>query len=251
MAVLLSTLHDPGGKFARIKNAEKLVEGATSNYAKSVINITRATSARTKKLAERHFERIYSGTGTMGEHMVSLMKHSQAKGGTFHYCDFDRLLHWQLHYPKELRRTAGAISKSKGFVFINRTRRAFESHPETQKDTETIMNMLVSAYMGRRVDIGSGTFGFDRKACRKFAGIRGDVSELRFLGHFVACVKKSGMPVKCMNSEGIEWETPDIHQDDIRRMGYKRWLAGFQSQKEWTRRVESLRQVAEILMDDF
>lgn len=251
MAVLLSTLHDPDGKFARIKNAEKLVEGATANYTKSVINITKATSSRTKKLVSKRFECVYSGTGTMGEHMISLMKHSRAKSNTFHYCDFDRLLHWQLHYPKELRRTAGAISKSKGFVFINRTRRAFESHPETQKDTETVMNMLVSAYMGRRVDIGSGTFGFDRKACRKFAGIRGDVSELRFLGHFVACVKKSGMHVKCMNSEGMEWETPDVHRKEISRLGYGRWLSQFQSQKEWARRVESLRQVAEILMDDF
>ncbi len=251
MAVLLSTLHDPDGKFARIKNAEKLVEAAASNYPKSVINITKATSAWTKKLVLKRFECIYSGTGSMGEHMVSLMKHSWTKGDTFHYCDFDRLLHWQRRYPEELRKTARAVSSSKGFIFINRSRRAFESHPETQKDTETIMNMVASAYMGRRVDIGSGTFGFDRKACRKFSMIRGDVSELRFLGHFIASVKKSRMPVRCINSEGMEWETPDIHQDEIRRIGYKRWLARFQSQKEWIRRTENLRQVVEILTDDF
>lgn len=243
MNVLLTTIHDPEGRFAQLPGTENAVKNAVSNYSAAVASVTEATAARTKKLVSRHFECTYSGTGTQGHHITRLMK--DAVGESFHYCDFDRLVHWQTRYPRELEKTAGR--RMKGFVLICRTKRAFGTHPETQKDTETVMNMIASEYIGRKIDIGSGTFGLDRRTCELFSKIKGDVSGVRFLAHFLVCIKKNRIPFSCMMSEGVEWETPDIHRKEIKALGYKKWLSQFQSHGEWCRRVEMLRQVAEVL----
>lgn len=245
MNVLLTTIHDPYGRLARIPGIEDTVKNAASNYSAAIANVTDATAPATKKLAGKYFECMHSGKGTLGGHMISLLKCAARHEGGFHYCDFDRLVHWQMKYPKELKRTAGR--RMKGFVFICRTKRAFGTHPETQKDTETIMNMLASEYMGMKMDIGSGTFGFDRRTCEALAGVKGDVSDVRFLAHFLVCIKKNKIPFSCITSEGMEWETPDVHLGEIKHLGYVRWLSQFQNHDEWQKRVNMLRQVAEVL----
>jgi hypothetical protein len=245
MTVLLTTIHDPEGRFLRIKNIENLVKGATSNYEKCIANVTAATHPNVRALSAEYFTCIISKTGTQGVHMIRLMK--AASGRHFHYCDFDRIVHWQMRYPQELRRTAKKLDSSKGFTFICRTKRAFETHPDVQKDPERIMNAIISKYIGMKVDMGSGTFGFDNTAKRAFASIRGDVRDVRFLAQFLACMRRKKIPLSKIESEGMEWETPDVYKEEIRKKGYKRWLEEFQSHAEWKRRVGYIRQVVEVL----
>ena len=245
MTVLLTTIHDPGGRLLDIKRIESLVKHATSNYDSCMANITKATHPDVRKLARKHFDCIESTGGTQGEHMISLMK--KAAGKSFHYCDFDRLIHWQARYPEELAKISKKLDVSMGFTFICRTRRAFGTHPEVQRDTELPSNLMISGYLGMKVDMGSGAFGFNNATRKAFASIKGDVRGVRFLGHFLVQIKNRKIPVSKIYAEGVEWETPDVHTKEIRKMGYKKWLSKFQSHDEWRRRVDYINQVAEVL----
>ncbi len=248
MTLLLVTIHDPEGRLLGIKNIESILKGALLNYESSIASITENTHPKMKEIARRHFKCMPQNVGTQGHHMMNLMK--TAAGKNFHYCDFDRLIHWQRRYPEELRDVAKKLDKSDGFTFICRTKRAFETHPDTQKDTETVYNALVSDYLGMEVDIGSGTFGFDDKSRRAFASIKDDVSDARFLGCFLLCIKRGKIAISRVEAEGMEWETPDIYIKEIKKMGYKKWLAGFQTHDEWRRRVSYISQITGNLCKD-
>ncbi|MDI6720776.1 MAG: hypothetical protein QMD85_00185 [Candidatus Aenigmarchaeota archaeon] len=245
MTVLLSTFHDPEGRFLRVKGIEKVMEKAADIYDNSLINITKNTSPGMRKLAEKYFSCISSENISQGHHVMRLLKNALKYDGNFHYCDFDRLLHWQKHYPDELRQAVSRVSKIKGFVFICRSKRAFKSHPDTQKDTESVMNMIASRYLGKAVDAGSGTVGFDKRTCNLLSEISGDISGVRFVGRFIRCIKENDIRTSCIEVEGMEWETPDIYQKEIASLGYKEWIRQFQSHAEWRKRVDMMRQIVE------
>jgi len=245
MTVLLTTIHDPKGMYLKIKNLEKTLNDALSNYEKSYANVTRSTHPKIKEIAKKNFNCVITGEGTLGEHMITLVR--QAKGKKFHCCDFDRLIHWQMKYPEELKKTTRKLEKSRGFVFICRTKRAFSTHPNTQMDTESVMNMMISKYIGMEVDMGSGTFGFDNSERKSFASIKGNIRDVRFLGHFLVRLKKYKIHISKIEVEGMEWETPDVHQEKIKNIGYQKWLLEFQSHREWRKRVDYISQVAEII----
>lgn len=74
---------------------------------------------------------------------------SAVKLGTSHllYFGFDSLLHWAHHYPAELRSTVRRIPEH-DLTIIGRTRRALDSHPRSQRDTEILANEAFARLTG-------------------------------------------------------------------------------------------------------
>ena len=153
-----------------------------------------------------------------------------------HFVDLDRVLHWAANYPDELAAVVKKTSEFKGFLALNRTRRAFLTHPKTQRLTENVINEVSSKLAGKNIDIMSGGYGFDYDLAKLFAR-ESKVLDFGIYVEFLAIALKHKAPINMMNVEGLEWETPDRFQKEIKNMGYKRWLGQFESFEEWERRI--------------
>lgn len=154
--------------------------------------------------------------GLSRRQVVSLALESGA--GWVLYCDFDRALHWAEFYPGELAAVTAAIQEY-DFCVLGRTRRAFDSHPRFQVDTETIINHVFSLACGLAWDVTAGARGLSRRAGAALAavsqdeGLSTDISwplELRRLGNF---------SLGYLETEGLEYETADRYAQDVAQMG--------------------------------
>ncbi|GAH06017.1 unnamed protein product, partial [marine sediment metagenome] len=89
------------------------------------------------------------------------------------YVDFDRLIHWINAYPNELTNTLKENSDV-DYLHIGRTKRAFNSHPLTQKETEIMVNEIGSKILGfsETKDIISVSFLFTKDLGEKILKIR-------------------------------------------------------------------------------
>ena len=165
------------------------------------------------------------------------------------YCDFDRALHWAEFYPGELATIAAAIQGYE-FCVLGRTRRAFQSHPRFQVETETIINHVFFLACGLEWDVTAGARGLSRRACETLAvvsrdeGLSTDISwplELRRLGSY---------SLGCLETEGLEYETADRYAQDVARMGgIDAWRAHLDADPvRWVHRVRlALEEVEAVL----
>jgi hypothetical protein len=166
-----------------------------------------------------------------------------------HLCDFDRLLHWAVHYPDELRQVVREIVNY-DLLILGRTERAFATHPPYQAETERLANLIFSKIYGQERDITSGSRGLSRWAAELLlihsheegAGVDAEwplivnrFPELR-LGYLLC--------------EGLEFETPDRHQREIAQAGgLEQWLEAQSARPElWVHRLRVACEIAEAAL---
>lgn len=167
----------------------------------------------------------------------------------FHFIDFDRALHWTKRFPNELAKVIKTIPTRSGYISMERTRRAFETHPLIQRSTETSINAIASKVVGTDVDIMSGSFAVDRptaellvkKTKQRGFGIYAEIIET---------VWKAKKPITTLEVDGLEWETPDQFQKKIQQEGYTAWLQEFESLPEWEKRIRLVETSAEELLEE-
>ncbi|MBN2334248.1 hypothetical protein JXL21_01730 [Candidatus Bathyarchaeota archaeon] len=122
-----------------------------------------------------------------------------------HLVDMDRALHWALSYPEELRRVAEAIP-GHGFLVLGRTRRAMETHPSNQTETEALANKVFSLIVGREMDITAASRGVSREAAETILRY----SRGRFFdsdSEWPVILHCMGYELGYMEVKGLEWET--------------------------------------------
>jgi len=135
-----------------------------------------------------------------------VLRASLDRGSDFtHLVDMDRALHWALSYPEELRRAAASIP-GHDFLIFGRTRRAMETHPRNQAETEALANRVFSLIVGREMDITAASRGVSREAAetilRHSRGRFFDSdSEWPTILHCLGC------EIGYAEVEGLEWET--------------------------------------------
>ena len=135
-----------------------------------------------------------------------VLKASLEHGSDFtHLVDMDRVLHWALSYPEEMGRVAASIP-CHDFLVLGRTRRAMNTHPRNQTETEAIANKVFSLILGRDMDITAASRGISRKAAETILRYsRGSFfdsdSEWPTILH---CL---GYEIGYAEVEGLEWET--------------------------------------------
>lgn len=249
---LVSPLHDPEARLAKAirtygKNLKTIYFGAI------IVKVTKNTHEDTlKALTSANIS--FSQRTTKGNYVAMGKTYKEAialglklKTRHIHVCDFDRILHWVKVFPNELKDIVEILPSNTGITFIGRSKRAFETHPKTQKQTEEIVNILASEVAGINVDIMSGSFAMDNQSA-KIILKKSKRNDYSFFAEFLSIAKKAGIQINTLMTEGLEWETPDQYTDKIRKEGYSDWLDEFMSLPEWKRRIELMEKNTEVLI---
>lgn len=162
-------------------------------------------------------------------------------------CDFDRILHWTNNYPNELEEVIKSYDIH-DFLILGRTPRAFETHPETQTKTESIVNQIASKILG--FSHARDVIGAMRMTPRLTESMLKIPIHNKYGFFFewpVAAWRMAENPYY-VEVEGLEWETPDRFEREIERVGYETWLHSFQTPQEWEKRVHILRDGTESML---
>lgn len=249
---LVSPLHDPEARLAKAirANGKKI---KTMYFGFAEVRVTKNTHNNTLKALDSS-NISYTMQKSKGNYVSMGKTYKEAinmglklKTRHIHVCDFDRILHWVKAYPNELRDILEILPSNTGITFLGRSKRAFDTHPKTQKETEKIVNLIASEVVKVKIDIMSGSFAMDRETAMtmlKFSK-RNDYS---FYSDFINIAKKKDIQINTLTTEGLEWETPDQYQDKIQKEGYSDWLEEFMSLPEWKRRIELMeRNVFELI----
>lgn len=164
------------------------------------------------------------------------------------YIDLDRLIHWITFFPNELSKLPKEADVD--YLHIGRSARAFETHPETQKSTEVVVNEIASLALEFEnvIDILSACFVVNVRLGKKMLASKNDTSMGFYCSWPVTCWAHASSK-KYIEVEGLEWETPDRFQDEIKKIGYETWLEQFQTAAEWQNRTELMRECLKELMN--
>jgi hypothetical protein len=155
------------------------------------------------------------------------------------YCDGDRVIHWAEHYPHELRQTAAAI-RAYDFTVLGRTRRAFESHPGVQRDTESIINTVFRRCTGLDWDMGSGARGLSRRAIETIRAHCPDNTISVDVTWPLSLRKQPDLTLGYLLAEGLEFETGDgYNHERVDAAAYAHWLESLDDDpRRWVYRLK-------------
>lgn len=227
MTILASTLHDPEGRMAPLLAAH--LPSLARRYAGGVVVASPETVASTlRAVAEAGFEVCADATsrGAIGEARRRALAGALRLGAeAIHYCDFDRLLHWQATYPDELARVVARCGRAP-YLIIGRTSRAFATHPLVQIDAEAATNHAISRLLGREVDVTAGSCGCSAAGARLI--LAHSVAPTNATdGEWPAIVALLGNgALDYVETEGLEFETGDLYPEEVAALGgYDAWLA--------------------------
>jgi len=197
-----------------------------------------------KRLQSEGYGTIKAGSTVVSAYQAALRRPLNDEDNIL-YCDFDRALHWIKNYPDELKALAQSPLDN-DYILIGRTSRAFLTHPETQVTTERIGNIVASKTLGftETRDI-LGTTWIMTPEMASMILRREAVNKFGFYTDWPMTLWRSAKKPLYLEREGLEWETPDRYQDEIRSQGYEKWRTGYQTAQEWRKRVEMLKDFIE------
>ena len=162
------TVHDPDNSLYAL--TERLLPDIAPAYAGIIARCSVATDEATLALLDGLGAQVQRETDApIGAQYLGLVRRAALEAGIrtgalhIHLCDFDRLLHWQMSYPDELRSVIDDIS-AHDFVVLGRTERAFATHPDYQVQTERLSNHVFRLAAGQTWDVSSGSRGMSRRA---------------------------------------------------------------------------------------
>jgi hypothetical protein len=235
---LVSIMHDPEGRM--VQAVEHSLPELRKWYATMSVNATPPSNATVGLLRAFGVEvqdRTDTHIGVARRNALELgMNHSQIE--FFHDCDFDRLLHWFIYHPDELRGTLGAIT-AYDFLVLGRTANAFESHPRAQIETERITNLAFSLTFGEDMDVTAGSCGLSRRAGELI------LSHSQALGNdtdtewplIVSTLSGNKLRVGYKQNQGLEFETADYYGERV--------FLDSESPDNWYKRVRICRESVE------
>jgi len=238
----ISTLHDPETRLytlienniATIKSLfEDLVVCVTEKSGEEILTLFRTHNIHT--LTDSSFKIItpYRKAIKKG---LELTKANQK----LFYIDFDRLVHWIITYPNELGEIF--VENMIDFTLVGRTSRAFKTHPVVMRETEIIINKLVSNLLSIDPvsDIISTCWIFTKELASSLLSLKLN-SSTGFYSVWPLYLWKMAPTKTYIEVEGLEYETPDRFSEEIQQGGYESWLNGMNTPNEWRRRVNIVR----------
>jgi len=242
--VLVCTTHDPTGAVLRL---------ATEEALQAIVDVFGACTVVCSEESTADVEPALSRSGVAvvrrGGERLDLYRAALAAAGEYvMYADFDRLLHWERSYPAELEEIARREPRPE-LTIIGRTARAFDSHPACQRLTEGPANELFRHLFDvpPDTDVFASCWILGRRAAAylRDAPVAPGTA---FYALWPAMLLRAGFGPGYLAAEGLEWETPDAHTDDIARLGYDAWHARFESSGQWLQRAEmSAQWITELL----
>jgi hypothetical protein len=209
--VLLSTLHDPTGAMV---NFLRLHLGALRQlYSAYVVVATPATSAETLTIYRDFDCEVWAtGSAEIGTSRRAAVKLAlEMDANWFHYCDADRILHWQMSYPDELRNVVRHVIPAADYSAIGRNPRAYATHPLVQREAEYICNRVFALLYNQPdgvLDVCAGSCGFSRRAgelIRQYSCEPTNATDAEWPMLIGNC---DNFSVQFVETDGLEFETP-------------------------------------------
>jgi hypothetical protein len=244
---LAVTVHDPDERWLA-RFAPALGEVAAL-YPTRAATCTGATSARTSEaLQDAGFIVVRTAYGTLvGENRRRAIRTlvETANPPMLHYCDLDRLLHWQRRFPAELRGLITSPPRAH-YTALGRTGRAWRSHPPVQVLTERLTNAAIVAALGleRTADFTAGSCLLSRRAGEVILAGSIEPANGTDLEWPALAYRGLGERPHCALTEGLEFETADYYADEIAADGSRSaWLRRvYERPAAWLERTEMARQ---------
>ena len=111
------------------------------------------------------------------------------------------------------------------------------SHHRALVDTETVAAARFTARLGLRgrVDFLVPSFVLRRAAALRLL-TRSRARGSTMYGEWVALLAGLGDPLTYVECDGLDWETPDRHRAEVRRVGLAAWRRAMSSPAEWAMR---------------
>jgi hypothetical protein len=153
------------------------------------------------------------------------------------YLDADRAFHWAEFYPTELAFVTRQVI-AWDFCVLGRSRRAFNTHPRFQTETEKIINHIFGMVYGQTWDVTAGARGISRQAAeeiRSFTaddGLSTDISWTLRLGQM-------DYTLGYLETEGLEYETADRYAAQVAAAGgLEAWVKTLEDDpRRWVARL--------------
>lgn len=157
------------------------------------------------------------GDGQIGKNRRWALAAGVERGGTpfYHYCDFDRLLHWAWHEPEELERVTQQQVPRAGYTAIGRTEAAFASHPPVQQELEGMTNEVFSFIVGEEMDVTAGSSGCSRAAARMLVQRSIETSNATDAEWPMIIRQHTRLGVQQIRVEGLAFETATFHGNGV------------------------------------
>ena len=244
--LLCSTYHDPEFRLKElIQSASKVIKKC---FLRSIICLTPYTPKNIYDfLIKEGFLAIYEPSDKQIDTYKTALRYTletlnNEKNQKVFHVDFDRLIHWINNYPDELINVLQNHSDV-DYLHVGRTSRAFNTHPETQKLTEGIVNEIGSKILGldKPMDIISVCYVFTKLLGEKLLKVNNSTTT-GFYGSWPIYLWNWANNKRYVEVEGQEWETPDRFKKEIANLGYEKWMNQFQTHQEWNKRVKFLRE---------
>ena len=240
--ILASTVHDPENRLAGKLRAwlPKLLA-----IYRSVVIICSPESGRSMKaIARLKSRKLTVGTAPYKTIFATALKQalrasSPSSTELIHYCDLDRAIHWVSRFPSELKGIERMAQAD--YVILGRTPRAYKTHPEVQQLTEQAINGVASALLGRKVDVSAGSALLHRPMASKLSKL----ALTPWAGWWL--VAGNAGSIGYIMVEGLEWETPDRYEKEIKAQGFAKWLSAFEAVDARKRAMFAATSVDEML----
>ncbi len=206
---LVTTLHDSTGW--SVGPINETAETLNECYDSCLTVVTVGTKPEVVETLRETGWTIVEPMSRVGvEHITDsrrrVLRASLNRGSDFtHLLDMDRALHWALSYPEELQKVALTIPDH-DFLILGRTKRAIDTHPRNQAETEALANRVFSLIVGADMDITAASRGISRKTAEAILSH----STGRFFdsdSEWPVILHCLGFRLGYTEAEGLEWET--------------------------------------------
>ncbi len=240
---LVATLHDPRGDLLTLLDLET-VSIALGMYPLVVVAASPATDARVTSRLDQLGASIVPG-GQVGEGRRAALT-AGANQPAYFSCDFDRWLHWARFWPQELTALPARVTRlgsgtrvSPWYVCLGRTARAFATHPAAQRLPETATNRALAAAAGRPLDAAAGAAWLTPEAAEIILAGSREPTAATDLEWAALILRRGPGRLRGLRCEGLEWETPDFHAEEIISAGgLATWTrATFDTPTMWAARL--------------
>ena len=234
---LAATVHQPDERLAGLMEAQ--LPALARCYAVLVAYCSRDTHPTVLDLLRRQGANVeVDGEAPAGIRRIGGVRRRAIRAGlaagTGHLqmCDFDRILHWVVHYPSELDAVIAEIC-SHDLLVLGRTERAWATHPAYQAETEPLFNHVFYLATGRRWDVGAGSRGLSRRAAElllsisteETVGVDAEWPVLLLKQPPDSSFTAGGFCLGYRACDGLEFETADRFGPEIEAAGgYEAWI---------------------------
>jgi len=247
--ITVTTLHDPESRM--IPKIQQVLSDVIRICGPIIVVCTKETTEDCADLITKKGCIVIHnhGQGYVQNYRLAVKKaldtaHHEEK---FFYCDFDRLLHWYITFPDELKALLSREVQT-DFLLIGRTSRAFATHPITQTATESIINQIGSKILNftQTRDVIVASWICDQTLAKKLLQLN-TITKTGFYVFWPIMMWLWAKDGEYLETEGQEWETADRYFSEIQEIGYSKWLEKWQSPEEWQKRTTILKDCLEEL----